>query len=56
MKLIFENYGKTITIELDNDSSIEEVIDAIHTGLTGIGFPSATIAEGMYDKYDELKD
>jgi len=55
MKITFENYGKTTTVELDNDSNIHDLIDAVLTCAIGIGFPYKLILEGMVEKYEELK-
>ena len=55
MKITFENYGKTTTVELQNDSNINEVMDAVLTCCVGVGFPYKMTLEAMVEKYEELK-
>lgn len=55
MKIAFENYGKTISVELKNDSNINDILDAVLTCCLGIGFPYRLTLEAMIEKYEELK-
>jgi hypothetical protein len=55
MKITFENYGKVTSVDMDSDSNIYDVIDAVLTCAVGVGFSYKLTLEAMMEKYDELK-
>jgi hypothetical protein len=56
MKMTFENHGRTVTIKIDENSNISDVLEGFIAGCLGLSWSYITVVEGLGEKFEELKD
>jgi len=56
MQISLKHYGITITVEMPDDSSLDEVFEQFNALLISATFQQATINQWIIEKADELNN